>query len=298
MAVDIPTDLFEQLGWHWDAQLRARLEGLTDEEFFWEPAPFCWSVRRIDGRWMPDRGVEPVTPPFTTIAWRMCHIASVLGARASYHFGDRSWSRDSVSWPGTAVDALALVDRCWDAWKSGVETTPPASFEEHSEGPPGSLDSQFPLWSVVLHVNREVIHHGAEVALLRDLWRHTRPEDPFVTACLRGDRDAVRSADAGAIERARAEHPALVLRAVERRNADAVRLLVELGFDVNAGIVRKPLHHASGNGDLEIVRLLVEAGGDLTATDTGFGATPLGWAEYFEEREVAEYLASLTPAKG
>jgi hypothetical protein len=24
----------------------------------------------------------------------------------------------------------------------------------------------------VLHVNREVIHHGAEIALLRDLYRH------------------------------------------------------------------------------------------------------------------------------
>ena len=33
------------------------------------------------------------------------------------------------------------------------------------------IDGQFPLWAVVLHVNREVIHHGAEVAVLRDLYR-------------------------------------------------------------------------------------------------------------------------------
>lgn len=26
---------------------------------------------------------------------------------------------------------------------------------------------------LVLHINREVIHHGAEVALLRDLWART-----------------------------------------------------------------------------------------------------------------------------
>jgi hypothetical protein len=25
--------------------LRLRLEGLTDEEFFWEPVPSCWTVR-------------------------------------------------------------------------------------------------------------------------------------------------------------------------------------------------------------------------------------------------------------
>ena len=29
--------------------------------------------------------------------------------------------------------------------------------------------------ALVLHVNREVIHHGAEIALLRDLYRHHAP---------------------------------------------------------------------------------------------------------------------------
>ena len=27
--------------------------------------------------------------------------------------------------------------------------------------------------ALVLHINREVIHHGAEVALLRDLYQHS-----------------------------------------------------------------------------------------------------------------------------
>jgi hypothetical protein len=31
--------------------LRQRLEGLTDEEYFWEPVPSCWTVRLgEDGR--------------------------------------------------------------------------------------------------------------------------------------------------------------------------------------------------------------------------------------------------------
>jgi hypothetical protein len=35
------------------------------------------------------------------------------------------------------------------------------------------------MWAVVLHINREVIHHGAEVALLRDLYlRRTGPSAP------------------------------------------------------------------------------------------------------------------------
>jgi hypothetical protein len=32
-----------------------------------------------------------------------------------------------------------------------------------------------PLAELVLHINREVIHHGAEIALLRDLYRRVGP---------------------------------------------------------------------------------------------------------------------------
>jgi hypothetical protein len=31
------TELLEQLTWHWTNQLRPRLDGLTDEEYLWEP---------------------------------------------------------------------------------------------------------------------------------------------------------------------------------------------------------------------------------------------------------------------
>lgn len=38
-----PDQLAAQLRWHWDHQLRARLAGMTDEEYFWEPVADCWS---------------------------------------------------------------------------------------------------------------------------------------------------------------------------------------------------------------------------------------------------------------
>src|SRR5258705_427036 len=37
--------LREQWESHWNHQLRARLEGLTDDEYFWSPVPDAWSVR-------------------------------------------------------------------------------------------------------------------------------------------------------------------------------------------------------------------------------------------------------------
>ena len=30
----------------------------------------------------------------------------------------------------------------------------------------------YPMAALVLHINREMIHHGAEIALLRDLYLH------------------------------------------------------------------------------------------------------------------------------
>ncbi|MFN2613382.1 MAG: DinB family protein [Actinomycetota bacterium] len=165
-------ELYEQLGWHWEAQLRPRLDGLTDDELWWEPARNCWTVELVEERWVPHPAWPPVEPPpFTTIGWRLCHIADVLGARASYHFGDRSWSVDSVTWPGSAKDALGFVDESFGSWRRGVEAMSPSRLDEKSEGPPQTLDGQFPFSQVILHVNREVIHHGAEVAVLRDLYR-------------------------------------------------------------------------------------------------------------------------------
>ena len=46
MDIDWNAELIAQLEWHWEHQLRPRLDGLTDEEYFWEPAAGGWSIRR------------------------------------------------------------------------------------------------------------------------------------------------------------------------------------------------------------------------------------------------------------
>lgn len=173
MAKGRTEQLTAQLDWYWDAMLRPRLEGLSDDEYFWEPAPGCWTVRPIgEGKFQWDsEEPEPKPPPFTTIAWRMSHIGSLLAQRANYHFGDRSLKLDAVDWPGAASDAIGFMERGYDEWSTGVASLDDSALTERREGPPGTLDGGFPFAEVILHVNREVIHHGAEVALLRDLYR-------------------------------------------------------------------------------------------------------------------------------
>jgi len=80
--------------------------------------------------------------------------------------------------------------------------------------------------------------------------------------------------------------------------ADALRTLIEAGVNLSenrTGIYEHgtALHHAVWSGNVEAVKVLVEAGADRTALDKAFKGTPLGWAEYGERIEVAKYLRSL-----
>jgi hypothetical protein len=50
----VVTIIREQLEEAYDG-IRASVDGLTDDEFFWEAVPGCWTVRRRDdGRWTVD----------------------------------------------------------------------------------------------------------------------------------------------------------------------------------------------------------------------------------------------------
>ena len=175
--------LVEQLDWHWTQQLRPRLAALTDEEYFWEPVAGCWSVRprgtgdapmRVGGGdWTIDFAYpEPDPAPVTTIAWRIGHlVVGVLGARVHSHFGGPPADYQSWEYAGSADAALAQLDDRYAAWTTGVRGLGPADLARPcgaAEGPYGDR----PMADLVLHINREMIHHGAEIALLRDLYAH------------------------------------------------------------------------------------------------------------------------------
>src|SRR3954467_12148787 len=69
MSIDWLNELTDQLEFHWQLSLMRRLEGLTDEEYFWEPVAGCWTIRPADdGRFLCDgEWPAPEPPPFTTI---------------------------------------------------------------------------------------------------------------------------------------------------------------------------------------------------------------------------------------
>ena len=179
--MDWPHELADQLSWHWQHQLRPRLEGLTDEEYFWEPATDGWSVRPRGESQAPVQAgsgaftidfafPEPDPPPVTTIAWRLGHvIVGVFGVRIASHFGGLPVDYQTFEYAGTAAEALAQLDENYAAWSAGVRSLGVEGFTRPCGASEGAF-ADYPMAALVLHINREVIHHGAEVALLRDLY--------------------------------------------------------------------------------------------------------------------------------
>ncbi|MBA2387116.1 MAG: DinB family protein [Acidimicrobiia bacterium] len=183
------TDLLvEQLEWQWDNHFRPRLDDLTDEEYLWEPVPGCWSLRRrADAVGAMSAGIgdtvadydypEPEPPPVTTIAWRMGHISiGVFGERAANHFGDGGITYVGTDWPLTAAGGLALLDRWYEAWITGVRSLDDDGLTRPC-GPHEGPFAEHAFAALVLHINREALHHAAEISLLRDLYTRRPPSD-------------------------------------------------------------------------------------------------------------------------
>ena len=130
-------------------RLRRRLVGLTDDEYLWEPVS-----------------------NFTTIAWRLCHIGDLLREERNWRWmgqepvlldADRRQAR-------TASDAVSCVEESFAAWRTLVASIPADDWWSPM-GPAAGPFATSDRVAFVVHIMDELIHHGAEVALLRDLYR-------------------------------------------------------------------------------------------------------------------------------
>ena len=72
---------------------------------------------------------------------------------------------------GTAGEALRQLDEAYAVWIKGVRGLGEDGLGRLC-GPAEGPHAQAPMAALVLHINRETIHHGAEICLLRDLYRN------------------------------------------------------------------------------------------------------------------------------
>ena len=254
-------------------RLRTRLDGLSDEEYLWEPAPLAWSVRGTPAGVRFDFGLMPVEPaPITTIAWRLTHIIDLLREdRCPRILGVEPEADVDEVWITTsAVEALSLLDRSFATWRGYLEATDP----EHLHDPSDGWTDRF---TFALHIIDELIHHAAEIGLLRDLYQAARTTDDVLVEVVAGDTSR--------LDDLRARRPAVVADLASAGKWDAAALLIDLGFEVNPeGVIASPLHHAAGLGRIDLVRTLVEHGARTDAIDSVHKVSPLVWAQAMSTR--------------
>ena len=107
--------------------------------------------------------------------------------------------------------------------------------------------------------------------------------DQFLAACLQAGRASAErqlSHHPDILDRLSDDDRAALTRAAAMGNAAAVRLMLDLGFPLQARGEDggSALHHAAYAGGVDAVRLLLERGADIDARDTTWDSPALVWA--------------------
>ena len=155
--------------------IRRAVEGLTDDEFSWEPVPGSWRVYRgDDGRWTYDYQLpEPDPSPFTTIGWRLFHVASCKVMYHEYAFGPGRITWDTIEVPHTAVDTIAMLEHGQALLVADVAALADPDLGEER---PTNWGERWPTWRILWTMVHHDLWHGGEIGAVRDLFRLR--EDP------------------------------------------------------------------------------------------------------------------------
>src|SRR3989475_6121154 len=179
--------------------------------------------------------------------------------------------------------ALQLVSWSWIAKQCGVQIELIDVLVDAGASPDGNPENA--LVNGNFAAAEHLVQRGATLTLATAL-------------CLGRWDDVTRLAGAAS---ARDRQFGLVLAAQSGR-PDALTRVIDLGIDLNSPSpdLYSPataLHHAVGSGSLEAVKVLVEAGANLSTRDTAWNGTPLDWAEHYQgehqRRQYAEIAAYL-----
>lgn len=205
--------------------------------------------------------------------------------------GDRPWHRllgeQTRGWVSSPADMLAYQLQWAARWNYPERVKLQVENGADVNRPSNRPDARSLYGEAIYHGNEAIAEYlaarGARTFPLDDL-------DRFAGACIRGDRDrsrALLARDPLLMEKLGERGNALLENAIGSDNREAVRLMAELGFDLNAC----GMHEAARYGHLDMIRLLVKLGMDPSQRDAGHGIDAIGHASHYQQDHVIDYLS-------
>lgn len=171
--------VIDSLDYVWQ-QLIGRLEGITAEELAWEPVANTWTVQAgPDGVVVPHpHDAEVERGPVPTINWRLWHIAiECIDDYSERLFGRTFASVRGRQWHLEPEPVRADLVRAYQGFRESCLARTAEQWWDQLGDAFGPWHAHH-LYDLVEHCQHEVAHHGAEVALLRDLYREQRDPAP------------------------------------------------------------------------------------------------------------------------
>lgn len=152
------------------------VQGLSDEELFWEPVPGCWTAHPDEsGRWILDYVLpHPDPPPFTTIAWRLLHVATCKVMYYEYAFGPGQLTWEELEIPHTVNDTIVMLEGGHRYLRRALDALDDSGLEEMRLT---NWAEPWPTWRIFWTMVSHDLQHGAEIGCLRDLFRATQRGD-------------------------------------------------------------------------------------------------------------------------
>jgi hypothetical protein len=159
----------------WSYQrLWARLAGLIDDEFFWQPTPDSWTVyEAAPGQWTYHYAEpDPEPAPVTTIGWQVVHVATCKVMYHEWAYGAARLTWPELVIPGGAAAALALLERGQELLRADLVGLSDSHLDEARLT---NWGERWPAWRIFWSMADHDALHGGAIGQLRDLYAWTRP---------------------------------------------------------------------------------------------------------------------------
>ncbi|AIA07798.1 DinB family protein [Streptomyces noursei] len=167
----VPQCALDLLRWQFDltwSLFEYHLARLEPDDFLWEPAANCWTIRQADdGTWAPDWAEnEPDPIPGPSIGWLSWHIGWWWSVAIDHAHGRAPRERSAITWPGAGKSAVEWLRGLREQWLEALSRLTSADLNSTAAFP-GQNDPRHTVAHMVAWVNAELMKNAAEIGQLR-----------------------------------------------------------------------------------------------------------------------------------